>query len=353
MTSEERLAGLERCEQETRTLVGQGRLRELEGPMRRWQELLAGAPAELRQSLDGVYFSLAFYQLNGALYQNSGQLSRMQEQFVQGQEETRRLEALLPLHASPAAASDRVRQMALNGAEFCRLASLALEPLDMESALELLTRCARLYDWLWPVLAEQPALLTAEVHLKLASLLLIRRDDREGAAAQIGLAKERYRQLYERTGDPQYAEKARHAALKGAGGEVTGELLQSNPAIASAYRTAQLVDTAGQALTDGRQEQAAVAFEKAAFEAERMLSAVQNEETRRIALLAFWGAVTCAGEDPARTARWAGQGLALCEEAARDPACQLSAGELRSMRKDFSRASGGPGLFGRLFGKKG
>lgn len=336
------LEALADCETRTRELVQQGDLRALEQPLRQWQTLLEQGAQELSECPDLSYFTMVFYQINGALYQNSGRTRQMEQSFLEGKKALVRLADQLPLEQDPACTPNRTLTMALNGAEFGRMASLALEIGDMASAWDLLEASVRLYDWLWPVLQPQLAVTAAEVHLKRASLLILYKAQQEQAARELEVVKERFLDLYRRTGDQTYAERAEHAALgTGRGGVLTPEQLKSNPALAQVYRTAQQVDKAGEALDQGRQEEAAFLFRKAAQEAEKMLEALDNRESRYVALIAFWGSALCqADSDPDGARQLARKGLSLAAGFQEELPAGLSARELRSMEKDLNRIAG-------------
>lgn len=342
MDTNKLLEDLASCEAQTRELVRRGDLQALEQPLRAWQTLLDQGQRELAPCADLSYFTMVFCQINGALYQNSGRTRQMEQAFLEGKKALAQLADQLPLEQDPSRTPERALTMAFNGAEFGRLASLALETGDMAAAWELLEASVRLYDWLWPVLPPQAAVTAAEVHLKAASLLILYKEQQDQAARELELVKERFLDLYRRTGDQTYAQRAEHTALgTGRGGTLTPEQLKSNPALAQVYRTAQQVDKAGEALDQGRQEEAAFLFRKAAQEAEKMLEALDNRESRYVALVAFWGGALCQQDsDPDRARQLAQKGLLLAAGFREELPAGLSARELRSMEKDFNRIAG-------------
>lgn len=200
---------LENCEAEVRGLVSEGKLRELEQPLRRWEKLLKEACPEQAQSAEYAYFCVVFHQINSGLYQNAGRAEGMHKHALEGKTAAEQLLERLPLSIPPENCPDKVKLMALNCAEFARVESLMLENMDQDNCLALLGQAIRLYDWLWPDLKEEPSILAVEVHLKLASLLSAFQEDEQGASSEYSIAQGKYLQLYERTGNPVYQEKAK------------------------------------------------------------------------------------------------------------------------------------------------
>lgn len=202
------LDALENCEAEVRDLIAEGKIGELEQPLRHFEKLLKEAHPEQAQSAEYAYFCVVFHQINSALYQNAGKAEGMRKHALEGKTAAGQLMERLPLSLSPENCPDKVKLMALNCAEFARVASLMLENIDHDNSLTLLYQATRLYDWLWPDLKEESSILAVEVHLKRAYLLSAFRKDEQGALDEFSIAQKKYLQLYERTGNPVYQEKA-------------------------------------------------------------------------------------------------------------------------------------------------
>lgn len=203
------LNALENCEVEVRDLIAEGKLSELEKPLRRFEKLLKEAHPEQARSAEYAYFCVVFHQINSGLYQNAGRAEGMHKHALEGKTAAEQLLERLPLSIPPENCPDKVKLMALNCAEFARVESLMLENMDQDNCLALLGQAIRLYDWLWPDLKEEPSILAVEVHLKRACLLSTFQKDEQGALDEFSIAQKKYLQLYERTGDPVYQEKAR------------------------------------------------------------------------------------------------------------------------------------------------
>lgn len=201
------------CEAEVRDLVAEGKLGKLEQPLRRFEKLLKEAHSQQAQSLEYAYFCVVFHQLNSGLYQNAGRAEGMRKHALEGKAAADQFLERLPLSLPPENCPDKVKLMALNCAEFARVESLMLENMDQDNSLALLGQATRLYDWLWSDLKETPSVLAVEVHLKRACLLSAFQKDEQGALNEFSIAQEKYIQLYERTGNPVYQEKA-HALKK-------------------------------------------------------------------------------------------------------------------------------------------
>lgn len=205
---DERINALENCEVEVRELVAEGKLRELEQPLRRWEMLLKEAGPEQAQLCEYAYFCVIFHQMNSALYQNAGRAEGMRKHILEGEQAAEQLLARLPLSLPPDHCPDKVKLMALNCAEFARVSSLMMENIDQDHSLSLLCQAITLYDWLWPALKEEPSILAVEIHVKYAILLSTFRKDEQGALSEMSIAHQKYLQLYERTGNSVYQEKA-------------------------------------------------------------------------------------------------------------------------------------------------
>lgn len=199
---------LENCEVEVRALVAEGKLSELEQPLRRWETLLKEAGYEQMQSGEYAYFCVIFHQINSGLYQNAGRAEGMRKHVLEGKKAAEQLLERLPLSLPPENCPAKIKLMALNCAEFARVSSLMLENIDHDNSLALLCQAISLYDWLWPDLKEKPSITAVEVHLKYAFLLSAFRKDEQGALGEISITYKKYLQLYERTGNPIYQEKA-------------------------------------------------------------------------------------------------------------------------------------------------
>ena len=172
---EDPLIALGNCETKARELIAEGKLHELEQPLRQWEMLLKEMNPEQKQTAEYSYFCVVFHQINSALYQNAGRLEGMRKHALEGKAAADQLMERLPMFLPSGNCGDKEKLMALNCAEFARVASLTLENIDHDDSLALLRQAVRLYDWLWPELKEGPSILAVEVHLKLAFSLLSRR----------------------------------------------------------------------------------------------------------------------------------------------------------------------------------
>lgn len=206
---EDPLIALGNCETKARELISGGKLHELEQPLRQWEMLLKEMNPEQKQTAEYSYFRVVFHQINSALYQNAGRLEGMRKHALEGKAAADQLMERLPMFLPSGNCGDKEKLMALNCAEFARVASLTLENIDHDDSLALLRQAVRLYDWLWPELKEEPSILAVEVHLKLAFLLSAFQKDEKGASDERSIAQNKFLQLYERTGNSVYQEKAR------------------------------------------------------------------------------------------------------------------------------------------------
>ena len=206
---EDSLIALGNCETKARELIAEGKLHELEQPLRQWEMLLKEMNPEQKQTAEYSYFCVVFHQINSALYQNAGRLEGMRKHALEGKAAADQLMERLPMFLPSGNCGDKEKLMALNSAEFARVASLTLENIDHDDSLALLRQAVRLYDWLWPELKEEPSILAVEVHLKLAFLLSAFQKDEKGASDERSIAQNKFLQLYERTGNSVYQEKAR------------------------------------------------------------------------------------------------------------------------------------------------
>ena len=331
------VTGLEQCEDICRSLIAAGKLQELEKPLRIWENLLADAAANRNPSLDYFYFEVVFQQINAGLYQNAGKTQQMKQHFLQGKDAAENLEKLLPLDEAPENVPEREKIMALNCAEFARVASLALETLDTDVSLKLAQQSARLYDWLWSDLAEQSSIIAVEIHLKLASLAILFQNDMAESKRQLAIVKEKYSVLYQRTGNSDYVKKAENVSLGVDGQEnISKELLDSNPALALLYRTAHFTDLGTQSMMAQESEQAGFYYDKAAQEAEKMLMTMKQPEACRVAVLAFLGAATFQKEISTEKAKTlALKGLQVCELLKQSGDAEFSPKEIAKMQKEF------------------
>lgn len=351
------IAALEQCEQTCRELINEKRTQELEQPLRRWETLLPELSARREAATDYFYFSMVFQQINAILYKKAGQSSQMEKYYLAGKEAAQDLTALLPLHADPAGTPLRPRLMAENCAQFLVTAALAMEESDADVSLELASLAARLYDWLWPVLTEPVSVYAVEIHMKLASLVLLVLDNPAESKRQLAIVKQKYLELYERTGNSVYKKKAETDGL-GVQDEknVSEEVLASNPLLAMIYRAAQFGDMAARASEAGEEEQAAFYYEKAALEAERFLATgkMQTGETCRVAAVVFFGAAVYAAEtSPNRAKELARQGIQMLDLlAGKFDGADISKGEIRRMRRELSKITDGSktGFFRRILG---
>lgn len=139
--------------------------------------------------MEYFYFMIIFQQINAGLYQNVKQFPGMKTHFLKGKEAAENFEARLPYETVPEEVRVEIKAMALNCAEFTRIASLAMETMDSDAAWELALQTARIYDWLWSNLAEQSSIPAVEIHLKLASLYLILKDNRDESMRQLEVTR--------------------------------------------------------------------------------------------------------------------------------------------------------------------
>lgn len=344
------------CEGKLRRLAAAGDIDGLEEPMRRMQALLAAVPPDQAESPYAPYFRMVFEQLNAALYQNAGQTGPMLEHFAQGRRAAEQLLPRLPLDRPPESAPGALRIMAQNAADFARLAGLACETRDPAAALALAGLAARLMDWLWPTLEEPQAVIAAEAHNKLASLVMLVSGDAAESARQLDEARAKFRALYKRTGNADYQARAESAGLGAAGAEsITPEMAAANPALAAVLRAAGFNEQGHAAMQNGEAEKAAFYFEKAAAQAEQALKAVSLPDAQRVAALAFWGAAACTRDaEPETSRRWAARGLELARQMEADPARYgMKPREAADLRRELERLAGArkAGLLGRLFGR--
>lgn len=184
---------MESCEAESRRLIRQGKIRELEPVMRRWENAMTQCQRQGITSVDLHYFSMVFHQLNGALYQSVGQERQMRESFLAGETEAARCVELIRESGKSLQASERLLQMARNCREFFQMAASVMT--DSEAALRQAGRGMEISDWLWPVLDRNEARVAAEENLQLFSLYTVLGRWKEGVC-WARKAADRYEELY-------------------------------------------------------------------------------------------------------------------------------------------------------------
>lgn len=352
--TDELLDSLEQCEYTCRSIIGSGRLQELEQPLREFERLLKKASVHENIAMEYYYFMVVFHQINAGLYQNAKQIPKMKAHFLTGKNASEQFEAMIPLNTDPEYVSGKVKMMTLNCAEFARLASLAMETVDADAAWELALQTERMYDWLWSNLAEQSSIPAVEIHLKLASLYLILKDNRDESMRQLEIAQKKYLELYQRTGNRVYLEKSQNTVLGVSDKtEISAELLNSNPILSVLYRTARFTDMAAQAMIEQDDGQAAFYYEKAAREAEKLIASVHSPEAYRIAVMAFFGACVYLKETSLELAKqMAAHGLYVCDFLEKDNSSDFSSREISKMRKEFNKVLNDKktGIFKHIFG---
>lgn len=184
---------LESCETESRSLIRQGKIPELEPVMRRWENALSQCQRQGMDSVDFHYFFMVFHQLNGALYQSIGQTRQMTESFLSGEEEAARCVDLVRETGNSLQVSERLLQIARNCRDFFQMAASVAA--DSEAALRMACRRMEISDWLWPVLDRNEARAAAEGNLQVFSLYTALGRWKEGISwAQ--KAADRYEELY-------------------------------------------------------------------------------------------------------------------------------------------------------------
>lgn len=352
--TEELLKRLKQCVETCCSILNDEKLQELEQPFKELERLLKEASIYENIATEYYYYTAFFHGVNAELYQKSGQISKMKSHFLKQKEALEQFEARIPLNKALLDAPMEVRVMTLHCANFAMEASLAMETLDVDVAFQLALQTARLYDWLWIDLVEEASLPAVEIHLKLASLYILFKDDQDESRRQLEIVRNKYLELYQRTGNHVYLEKSQNTAL-GVSDEsiITEELLKKqNPYLASLYRAAKFLDTATKAM-DEDDSQAAFYFEKAAREAAELIKLSQHIEVCKVAASSFFGAVLYLKDSSPEFAKeMATHGLYVCELLEKNKGSDFSAKEINVMRKEFKKivADKKPGILKRIFG---
>ena len=205
---------LEECESQSRNLIRQGAIGQLEPVLRQWEGLLKDGKGFREASPDYCYYSMVFYQINGALYDNAGQLAARLENYQRAWADAKGFaEQILQENAEQA--EERYLIMALNSGNFLRDICGILGAADKKQGLGAAETAAALYDWMWPVLNETAAKAAPEIHMN-GFYMNLELGQLSAALAHGKAAEEEYRTLAARTGNPRYfceGRKVQMAAL--------------------------------------------------------------------------------------------------------------------------------------------
>lgn len=208
------LKKLEECEKQTRSLIGKGAIGQLEPIMRQWQQLLERGNCSGKDYMDYQYYSMVFYQINGALYENAGRLTYRQESYMKAWEAAEGFAEQL-LKEDVYSLEERYWLMALNSSDFLRTAAAALGTADKKLGVQVGETAAAFGDWLWPVLNETSAKAAPVTHMN-AFYLNLEMGNLSAALKHEEKAEEQYQTLAARTGNPRYiceSQKVRMSAL--------------------------------------------------------------------------------------------------------------------------------------------
>lgn len=205
---DDRIKRLEELEEQARSLIRQEAIPQLEPVLRQWEQLLKEGEGLRRDRLDWLYFTMSFYQLDGALYESVGQFAHRQESYGKAWEAAARFAE--GIQGSAVFDVDgRYRQMAFHAADFLARVSEALGMGDKKLGVSAADTGAALYDWLWPVLKLEQA---PKAHMN-GFYQNLECGDLPAAFAHEKAAEEQYRFLAEEMGDSWYLWEGRKARM--------------------------------------------------------------------------------------------------------------------------------------------